>query len=152
MISLIWAQDMNKGIGIDNLLPWSIKEEMNHFRNITRNQIVVMGQKTFESIGKPLVNRLNIVISDDPNFKYENVIVYNDIQKLIDDYKNKHIYIIGGKTIYELFAPIADELIVSKIKKTYNCNRHLNIDFSNFKLIKSEPHEDFIAEWWHLKK
>jgi dihydrofolate reductase len=120
---------------------------MGHFRNITRNQIVVMGQKTFESIGKPLLNRLNIVISDDPNFKSDGVIVYNDIQKLIDDYKNKHIYIIGGKTIYELFAPIADELIVSKIKKTYNCNRHLKIDFSNFQLVKTEPHPDFNAEW-----
>lgn len=148
MISLIWAQDTNKGIGIDNLLPWSIREEMDHFRNITRNQIVVMGQKTFESIGKPLVNRLNIVISDDPHFQHENVIVYNDVQKLIHDYKNKHIYIIGGKTIYELFAPIADELIVSKIKKTYSCNRHLNINFSNFKLVKTEPHHDFNAEWW----
>jgi dihydrofolate reductase len=119
---------------------------MEHFRSITHNQIVVMGQKTFESIGKPLINRLNIVISDDPNFTYEGVIVYHDIQKLIDDYKNKHIYIIGGKTIYELFAPIADELIVSKIKKTYNCNRHLNIDFSHFHLAKTENHPDFTAE------
>jgi dihydrofolate reductase len=119
---------------------------MNHFRDITRNQIVVMGQRTFESIGKPLVNRLNIVISDDVNFKYDGVIVYNDIQKLIDDYKNKHIFIIGGKTIYELFAPIADEFVVSKIKKTYNCNRHLNIDFSKFKIVKSEIHNDFVAE------
>jgi dihydrofolate reductase len=127
-------------------LPWSIKEEMAHFRSITHNQIVVMGQKTFESIGKPLVNRLNIVISDDLNFKQEGVIVYNDIQKLINDYKNKHIYIIGGKTIYELFAPIADELIVSKIKKIYNCNRHLQIDFNNFQLAKSEQHLDFNAE------
>lgn len=120
---------------------------MAHFRSITHNQIVVMGQRTFESIGKPLVNRLNIVISDDPNFKSDGVIVYHEIQKLIDDYKNKHIYIIGGKTIYELFAPIADELIVSKIKKTYDCNRHLNIDFSGFQLIKSESHPDFTAEW-----
>jgi dihydrofolate reductase len=146
MISLIWAQDLNKGIGIDNLLPWNIKEEMEHFRNITRNQIVVMGQRTFESIGKPLINRLNIVISDDHNFKCDGVIVYHDIQKLIDDYKNKHIYIIGGKTIYELFAPIADELIVSKIKKTYDCNRYLNIDFSPFRLAKTEHHPDFAAE------
>jgi dihydrofolate reductase len=119
---------------------------MEHFRNITRNQIVVMGQKTFESISKPLINRLNIVISDDPSFKTDGVIVYHQIQKLIDDYKNKHIYIIGGKTIYELFAPIADELIVSKIKKTYNCNRHLNIDFNQFHMTKSENHPDFTAE------
>jgi dihydrofolate reductase len=120
---------------------------MDHFRSITRNQIVVMGQKTFESIGRPLVNRLNIVISDNPKFQYDGVLVYNDIQKLIDDYKNKHIYIIGGKTIYEIFAPIADELIVSKIKKTYNCNRHLNIDFSKFNLVNTQHHPDFVAEW-----
>jgi dihydrofolate reductase len=119
---------------------------MDHFRNITNNQIVVMGQRTFESIGRPLINRLNIVISNDPKFQHDGVIVYNDIQKLLKDYKNKHIYIIGGKTIYELFAPIADELIVSKIKKNYSCNRHLNLDFSHFQLIKSENHQDFTAE------
>jgi dihydrofolate reductase len=67
MISLIWAQDLEKGIGIDNLLPWRIKEEMDHFRNVTSGQIVVMGQKTFESIGRPLANRTNVVLSDDPN-------------------------------------------------------------------------------------
>jgi dihydrofolate reductase len=119
---------------------------MNHFREVTRNQIVVMGQKTFESIGKPLVNRLNIILSIDPNFKVDGVIVYNDINKLAQDYHNKHIYVIGGKSIYETFAPIADEFIVSKIKKDFHCNRFLNIDFTNFKLIKTVTHESFNAE------
>jgi dihydrofolate reductase len=151
MISLVWAQDINNGMGIDNLLPWNIKEEMEHFRNVTRNQIVVMGQKTFESIGKPLVNRTNVVLSDDKNWSHPNVVVYRDLQKLIEDYKNRHIYIIGGKTIYELMVPLADELIVSKIKKNYNCNRFMNIDFSKFKLAKDVHHTDFIAEWWVRK-
>ncbi|MDR3330414.1 MAG: dihydrofolate reductase [Mycoplasmataceae bacterium] len=152
MISLIWAQDIHKGIGIDNLLPWNIKEEMDHFRSVTRGQTVVMGQKTFESIGKPLVNRTNVVLSDDLNWKHEGVVVYNDMKKLIDDFKVQHIYIIGGKTIYQLFAPIADELVVTKLKESYNCNRFLDIDFSNFELVKSESHEEFTAEWWQLKK
>ncbi|GHU32826.1 hypothetical protein FACS1894166_06950 [Bacilli bacterium] len=72
--------------------------------------------------------------------------MYRNLQKLIEDYKNHHIYIIGGKTIYELMAPLADELIVSRIKKNYNCNRFMHIDFTNFKLVKSVPHEEFIAE------
>jgi dihydrofolate reductase len=119
---------------------------MNHFRNVTRGQTVVMGQKTFESIGKPLINRTNVVLSDDLNWKHDGVVVYNDMKKLIEDFKVQHVYIIGGKTIYQLFAPIADELVVSKLKKSYHCNRFLDIDFSNFQLMKSEPHEEFTAE------
>jgi segregation and condensation protein A len=68
------------------------------------------------------------------------------MKKLINDYQSKHIYIIGGKTIYQLFAPIADELIVSKINRNYQCNRFLNIDFNDFELSKSEQHELFTSE------
>jgi dihydrofolate reductase len=119
---------------------------MEHFKQVTHNQIVVMGQKTFESIGKPLVNRLNVVISDDPNFNRSDVKIFRSIQDVINEYKNHHIYIIGGKSIYETFAPLADEYIVSKIKKDYHCNRFLNIDFSQFQLVKTIKGEIFNAE------
>lgn len=151
MITLVWAQDIKKGIGIDNLLPWKLKDEMDHFKKVTHNQIVVMGQKTFESIGKPLINRLNVVISDDKNFERSDVKIFRSIQDVINEYKNHHIYVIGGKSIYETFAPLADEFIVSKLKNDYKCNRFLDIDFTNFKLEKSIHHEHFIAEWWSRK-
>jgi dihydrofolate reductase len=124
---------------------------MDHFRKITRGQTVVMGQKTFESIGKPLMNRTNIVLTDDTNFKANGVTIYTDVNRLINDFKQQHIFIIGGKSIYELFNQYADEIIVSKIKKNYHCNRFMYIDFSHFDLIKTEPYEEFNVEYYKRK-
>lgn len=151
MISMIWAQDHQSGIGIDNKLAWDIKDEMNHFRAATRGKTVVMGQKTFESIGKPLVNRTNIVLTDNPNFKADGVTIFTNVNQLMNEFKDQHIFIIGGKSIYELFNQYADEMIVSKIKKDYHCNRFMHIDFSDFNLIKTEPHEEFNVEYYERK-
>lgn len=119
---------------------------MDHFRKQTLNKIVVMGQKTFESIGKPLVNRTNYVLSNDPKFSHEGVKTFHELNSLLLAIKGIDVMIIGGKSIYELFAPLADCLIVSKIKRDYNCNRFMEIDFSNFHLVKKEEHEVFTAE------
>jgi dihydrofolate reductase len=124
---------------------------MDHFRKVTRGQTVVMGQRTFESIGKPLVNRTNIVLTDDINFRAHGVTIFTDVNKLIHDLKQQHIFIIGGKSIYELFNQYADEIIVSKVKKDYHCNRFMHIDFSHFDLIKTEPHEEFNVEYYRRK-
>lgn len=154
MISMIWCEDLNHGIGIDNKLPWAIKEEMDHFRSTTLNQIIVCGGNTFLSFGsKPLKNRTNIVLSLDKDFKVpENVILYHDMNKLMDDYKDKHIYIIGGKSIYQAFLKYADELIISTLKKTYNCNMFMNLDLSNFKKVKTVKHNEFDVNYYSRLK
>jgi dihydrofolate reductase len=121
---------------------------MNHFIKTTRGHTVVMGQKTFESIGKPLPNRQNIVISDDPNFNHPGVTIYRDMNKLLNDLKHMDVFIIGGKSIYEFFAKFADHIVVSKIKKNYHCNRFLKIDFSPFQIDKTEPHDEFNVEYY----
>ena len=103
-IHLIWAQDKNQGIGVNGKLPWHIAEDLKNFKKITSNSIVVMGRKTWESLPiKPLPNRRNIVLSSSKQNEIETFSSYqNCLNKLKHENVNK-IFIIGGRSIYEIF-------------------------------------------------
>lgn len=97
MYSLIVAQSFNSSIGTsDNQLPWNIKSEMRYFRSITNNSVIIMGRRTYESIGKLLPNRINIIVSS----TMSNGLNYNDAIEQALTY-NKPIFVIGGRTLYE---------------------------------------------------
>lgn len=115
---------MTKGkhvIGKNNKLPWNIQEELNKFRTITKNAIVIMGRKTFESIGRPLPSRKNIVVSSSLEPK-NGIDVCRSMAEAIDMAKkyNKDIFIIGGAKIYEQSFQYADKMYISYIKKEYD--------------------------------
>lgn len=113
MISLIAAIGENREIGKDNDLLWDIPEEMKIFIAHTKDKTVLMGRKTFESIGsKPLPNRTNIVISRSMP-ETEGVLVYNDLDEALADYPD--VMVMGGEQIYTKCLPKADELIISHI-------------------------------------
>ena len=96
-ISIVVAASENLVIGYKNALPWHISEDLKHFKQITINHSVVMGRKTFESIGKPLKERRNIVISRDGTLKIEGAEVVNSLDEAIHRTKNENeIFIIGG--------------------------------------------------------
>ncbi len=135
---MIWCEDANHGIGINNKMPWDIKEEMRHFIKTTKGHTVVMGRKTFESIGKPLPNRTNIVLTNNPDLKIDGVQIIHDFNKIIELAKSQDIFIIGGASIYKQFLPFADELVISKLPDTYHCTEYLNFNLSNFKLKNTE--------------
>lgn len=153
-ISMIWCEDINHGIGIDNKLPWHVASEMQHFKNTTMNQILVCGEKTFCSWGnKPLKNRTNVILTLDKNYKpIENTLVFNTLDNLLDHFKNDHIYIVGGKTIYKLFYPLADELIISTLKKDYHCNLFMNFDLKDFNKVKTIDNDEFVVNYYERKK
>jgi dihydrofolate reductase len=112
---------------------------MQHFRTTTLGKTVVFGIKTYESIGKPLPHRDNIVLTRKENISISGVKVYNDYKKLIHDYKDKDLYICGGSAIYALFQPYADEYIISYIKGTYDVDTYVaNMHLEDFNLIKED--------------
>ncbi|MDX8336210.1 dihydrofolate reductase [Candidatus Cetobacterium colombiensis] len=125
MLSLIVAMDENNIIGCNNKMPWNIPEDLSLFKKITTNSIVIMGRKTFESIGKPLPNRINFVLSRDKNFFHKDIKIFNCPNNALEtalslkSSYNKEIFIIGGKTIYEYFLPFINELHLSFIKGKY---------------------------------
>ena len=110
MIRLIVAYDRNRGIGKDNQLVWKQSADLKRFKDITSGKTVVMGRKTFDSIGKPLPNRNNIVLTR-TKFEIPGVNVITDIEQITD----KEYFVIGGSEIYNLFLNRADEIYVTII-------------------------------------
>jgi dihydrofolate reductase len=133
MVNLILACDQNNGIGINNNLPWSIKEDLYFFSRITKNNIVIMGRNTWNSLpNKPLKNRLNIVITSTPLIEVnKNVITFNNIDECLETYKSdsRMLFIIGGKMIYEYFIKnikLVNNIFLTRINDNYNCNITVN--------------------------
>ena len=115
-ISLIAAFAEERVIGKDGKIPWTLKEDLKHFRNKTEGFSVVMGRKTYESIGVPLPNRLNIVMTRNPK-KLEGVKEVTNKEKALEiasSYSNE-VFIIGGEKIYEEFLPLATKMYLTKI-------------------------------------
>ena len=154
MIYMIWCEDIEHGIGIDNNLPWKIKDEMDHFRRTTMGKTILCGEKTFASWGNRLLpGRKNIVITLDKNYRpVPGCEVYYDLKDVIKDYKDKDIYVCGGRQIYNVFLPHADRLIISTLKKSYHCNVFMKFDLSNFIIDKTEHHELFDVNYYVRKK
>jgi len=139
MISLIFAIDPNKLLGKGNDLPWYYPEDLQYFKKTTKGKTVLMGLETFRSIlsrnGKPLPNRHSVVASLEP-FSYEGVEVIGDLFQYLKTPRAEEVFIIGGKTIYELSLSYADRLYITHINKVYEGNVYFTkLDLTNFTLI-----------------
>lgn len=147
MIKIIVAMDPNQLIGKNNQLPWNIKEDLTHFKETTTGHSIVMGRKTYESIGRPLPNRKNYVLTRDQEFKinHPEVTVINDINALIKQFKDKSeiLYVIGGEQIYSLFLDYCDELIVSQIMNFYYGDTYFPEFLDKFESYKIIPNKGF---------
>lgn len=119
MLSLIVCMDANRVIGKDNELIWHLPEDLKYFRKTTSGHSVIMGRKTFESIGRPLPKRTNYIITRDKNFSAEGCIVINNINDILNNNTNEEIFIIGGAEIYKLFLPFADKLYITEIESEF---------------------------------
>ena len=146
-IKLICAISKNNIIGNENKLPWNISEDLKRFKELTSNNWIVMGRKTFDSIGRPLPNRKNIVLSENKNLKIESVEVFNTPEDVIESYKNnpdqKDLFIIGGTYIYELFLEYCEYLFITYVDKEYLGDAFFpKIDWNEWKLIGEETKFD----------
>lgn len=136
MITIISAFSKNFVIGNNNSLIWHIPEDLKRFKNLTSKGVVLMGRKTYQSIGKPLINRTNIVISkSQPSI--EGCFVYDDWK--IPLYKYENIFVIGGQTIYEQLLPFTDKLELTIIDKEFEGDSFFpKINFNDWNEVYSE--------------
>ncbi|HHG91283.1 MAG TPA: dihydrofolate reductase [Devosia sp.] len=125
---MIAAVSENGIIGVDGGMPWYIPSDFAHFKRITMGKPIIMGRKQFESVGKPLPGRVNIVISRRSGYQPEGVIVVNEFEDAIAQAKSialadgvGEIMIIGGGEIYELGMKIAQRLYISHVDKNVTC-------------------------------
>ena len=143
-ISLIAAMDVNNVIGQDNDMPWHLPDDLKFFKKQTQAKTVIMGRKTFESIGsKPLPNRRNIVISRNQNFEVGTAELYNSIEEaILSCSKNTEVMIIGGGQLYKMMLPYASKLYVTRVKATLIGDTFFpKRDESEWHEIYSEQHE-----------
>ena len=147
-ISMIVAYGKNWEIGLNNQMLWHISEDFKNFKAITSGHHILMGRKTFESIGKPLPNRTSIVLSNS-GFEHEGVYTFNDVQKAFDfarESGEEELFIIGGANIYKNLFDYVDKMYLSEVDYEGEADAHLKeIDFSTWDLTE-EKHFDVIKE------
>jgi len=117
MISMICAVGKNREIGFKNQLIWNLPNDLKSFKEITAGHAVIMGQKTFESIGKVLPDRKNIILSLDQNLKIDGAEVSNNFLGIMNRYKdsNEEVFIIGGASIYKQAIQYAQKLYLTLV-------------------------------------
>jgi len=148
ILSIISAIGNNNEIGKANALLWNLPVDMKHFRETTRGHIIIMGQKTFESMGRPLPNRRNIILTLDKTFKREDAeVVYSleELDKLLDktSQKDEEIFVIGGGQVYRLFIDKADRLYITHVNASFpDADTFFpNIDPNKWEKISKDKHE-----------
>lgn len=142
MISLIVAKARNNVIGRGNDLAWNHPEDLRYFRNITKNKAVIMGYNTYLSIygrlGKLLPNRENYVITFEKELPGDPIIVQGDVEQFMKDWpEDKELFIIGGKSIYELLYKYASKLYITEIDEDVDGDVYLNISLDDYTLESS---------------
>ena len=145
-ITLVAAIASNNVIGKENSLPWNIPEDLKRFKQMTSGHTILMGRKTFDSIGRPLPNRQNIVMTKNENFEREGIKVINDFDEALELIKesNDDIFVIGGSKIYELFEPVANALAITRILKDFEGDAFF--PDINWDLWQIEKEENFFDE------
>lgn len=126
VVSLICAASSNGVIGVDNRLPWRLPADLKRFKELTMNHPIVMGRKTFESIGKALPGRTNIVITRQPEFKACGATVVHSLEealRLCED--QAEVFAIGGASIYQQALKFADRIYLTLIHQDFKGDTHL---------------------------
>ena len=121
-LTIVVATDLNNGIGINNTLPWHLPEDLAHFKRTTSGHAILMGRKTFESIGRPLPNRRNIVITRNASWQHEGVETAGSLQQAAALAGAAPAFIIGGAQVYADALPLVDRLIITRIDQRFDCD------------------------------
>jgi len=155
MITIVVAVSKNGVIGKDNQLIWHISEDLKRFRKLTTGNVVVMGRKTHESIGKSLPNRLNVILSNNTKWYKplgDNCVVCYSIEEVLERFKHRNLFIIGGGEIYKKFLPYADEIEMTIVNKDFDGDTYFpELQISNWKETSRNHHNNGEYEFDFVK-
>lgn len=121
-LTIVVAIDAQRGIGVDNKLPWHLPEDLAHFKRLTSGHPIIMGRKTFDSIGRPLPNRRNIVITRNPEWRHDGVDAVTSLDAAIALVGENTAFIIGGAQIFNDSFGVADRMVITEIDHTFRCD------------------------------
>lgn len=142
-VSLIAAMSRERAIGADNKMLWHLPKELAHFKRTTLNKTVLMGRKTYESLGKPLPNRRNVILTRQRDLQIEGCEIVHSVEEALQKYGHDELMITGGGEIYEIFMPIADRIYITKVDVNIaNADAYFpELDENEFQLISEEKVE-----------
>lgn len=153
IVSMVVAQGPKGEIGLKNKLLWHISDDLKNFKKITTGKIIVMGRKTFESIGKPLPNRTNVVISRNENYKPEGVIVVHDPMMVFDlaleteeelGIHDMEMMVIGGGEIFNFFMNYTQRIYLSEVEYNGEADAFFpSINYKDWEVEKDEKFPEF---------
>ena len=162
MTTIVVAMGLKNEIGADNKLLWHLPTDLKNFKELTSNHPIIMGRKTYESIGKPLPNRTNIVVSRKKDWFEEDILIVGSIKEAIKFAKkiDEEIFIIGGGNIYEQTLEVTDKLEVTQVKAELEADVFFpKIDEKIWQKTNEICHEkddkneyDFCFQTWERKK
>ena len=142
MLKILVAFDENRVIGKNNTLIWHLPADLKRFKALTTGHVIIMGRKTFESIGKPLPNRTTIVISRQADLQIEGAIISHSVEEAILKAKSltrEDIFIVGGAEIYALSLPLADQILVTQLHDIFEGDAYFpEIPLDSWEVIERE--------------
>lgn len=150
MINIVVAKASNNVIGAKNDLIWHLPNDLKHFKSITSGHPIIMGRKTFESLGRPLPNRTNIVVTRDQNWNTEGIEIASSLPKAIEVAKkiDDDIYILGGGNIYKQAMEFTDVLYITEVHHEFDGETYFpEIDLDEWEEVERE---DFKKDEKHL--
>lgn len=141
-ISLVAAMAKNRVIGVDNQLPWHLPADLKHFKALTVGKPIIMGRKTFCSLGKPLPNRTNIIITHQKDFVAPGCVVCHSIDTALKHVQPcDEVMIIGGANIYQQFLPLAHRLYITYVDVELAGDSYFpDFSFERWRLMSNEQH------------
>lgn len=145
-IALIAAMTTQGVIGYQNKLPWHFPEELKYFKKITLGKPIIMGRKTFESMGKrPLPGRKNIILTQSQNYMADNCIVVDSVKRALEMASEaEEIMIIGGANVYQQFLPLASRLYITFIHQEYAGDAYFpKVDWDEWEIVSEDPKDDY---------
>ncbi|MBN8722212.1 MAG: dihydrofolate reductase [Acidobacteria bacterium] len=140
-LSIIAAMSANRVIGINNTIPWKLPEDLKYFKKLTLGKSIIMGRKTFESIGRALPSRENIVLTQQQTYQVQGVKVAHSLKEAIELAENPEIFIIGGAEIYKQSLPLVETVYLTLIEKNFDGDAYFpKLDLKVWQLVKEESH------------
>ena len=161
LVSIIAAMDRNRLIGNKNQLPWHLPADLAHFKRLTMGKPILMGRKTFESIGRPLPGRTNIILSRSRDFAAEGILIASTLKQALDYAAGaEELVVIGGSSLYRLVMPSADRMYLTLIDAAFEGDTWFpEYDLRQWRLVSAEQHSadpknasDFCFRTYERKK
>jgi dihydrofolate reductase len=138
-ISYIVAMDIQQAIGLGNDLPWRLPADLAYFKKTTMDHTILMGRKTYESIGKPLPNRTNVILTQNKNYHAEGCLIVHSVEEAVEQFKNEEVFVIGGAEVFQLFMSAVDRLYITLIEHEFEADTYFpEFDIEDWVLVSSE--------------